>query len=457
MIGVVSYLLINFWFTRIQANKAAILAFTMNRVGALRGRISLLCLKLSNSGDTLKLLIPNYIRKYISGQNNYLGMVISQEVSENEMGYRGSKSEFIIQNPQPKYINSVKEQRVDGSWNNYLLSNSILRYTLMGFERNYQLKVLSKQLKNKTNFCSAQVQLSKLDPWFVTGFCDGEASFSVSISIDKRIKGRVGWTVKPSFQISLHSRDMNLLLQLQEFFACGSIVSKNNRSEISFRVNSLHDLTNFIIPHFVNFPLLSQKAADFELFKQIVKLINNKIHLTDVGLQQIINIRASMNLGLSDLQKSEFINYKPVPRPIIKYTEIPNPNWIAGFSSAEGCFLLTISKSNNNKIGKIVQLIFKISQHHRDKNLLELISKYLNCGNVYYHSENAFVFKVGKFVDINNKIIPFFKAYSIKGIKQLDYQDFCEIATLIGEGKHLSPIGIAKIQLIKDKMNTKRK
>ncbi len=32
-IGVVSYLLINFWFTRIQANKASILAFTMNRIG----------------------------------------------------------------------------------------------------------------------------------------------------------------------------------------------------------------------------------------------------------------------------------------------------------------------------------------------------------------------------------------------------------------------------------------
>lgn len=33
LIGVVSYLLINFYFTRIQANKAAILAFTMNRQG----------------------------------------------------------------------------------------------------------------------------------------------------------------------------------------------------------------------------------------------------------------------------------------------------------------------------------------------------------------------------------------------------------------------------------------
>jgi len=31
---------------------------------------SLTCLELSNSGDTLKLLIPNHSRKTISGQNN---------------------------------------------------------------------------------------------------------------------------------------------------------------------------------------------------------------------------------------------------------------------------------------------------------------------------------------------------------------------------------------------------
>ena len=159
---------------------------------------------------------------------------------------------------------------------------------------------------------------------------------------------------------------MKLLLQIQEFFTCGNIVSKNNRSEASFRVNSLHDLINFIIPHFIKYPLLSQKGADFYLFKQIIELINTKVHLTEIGLLQIINIRASMNFGLSDLLKSEFINYKPVPRPIINYTEIPNPNWIAGFASGEGCFLCTISiakATNNNKIGYITQLVFKISQH----------------------------------------------------------------------------------------------
>ena len=97
-------------------------------------------LKLSNSGDALKLMIPSYSRKAISGQNNYLGMVTSHKMNESEMGYRGSKSVLLN--------SAVKEQRVDGSYFGFYPK---LRYTLMGFERNYQVKVLSKQL-NKKNF-----------------------------------------------------------------------------------------------------------------------------------------------------------------------------------------------------------------------------------------------------------------------------------------------------------------
>jgi hypothetical protein len=55
-------------------------------------------------------------------------------------------------------------------------------------------------------------------------------------------------------------------------------------------------------------------------------------------------------------------------------------------SMEEGCFLVNILKSNKNKVSQFVQLIFKISQHHRDKKLLELIAKYLNCGQVISHS-----------------------------------------------------------------------
>ena len=60
-IGVVSYLLINFWFTRIQANKAAILAFTMNRVGDMGlsiGFFALIALFGSLNYSTLFSLAP---------------------------------------------------------------------------------------------------------------------------------------------------------------------------------------------------------------------------------------------------------------------------------------------------------------------------------------------------------------------------------------------------------------
>ena len=65
--------------------------------------------KLSNSGDILKLKVPSYSRKAISGWSNYSGMVTSLKMSENEMGNHGSKS-IIVKNMV------VKEQRVDGSW-----------------------------------------------------------------------------------------------------------------------------------------------------------------------------------------------------------------------------------------------------------------------------------------------------------------------------------------------------
>jgi hypothetical protein len=56
-------------------------------------------------------------------------------------------------------------------------------------------------------------------------------------------------------------------------------VKNDPQSEISFRVNSLQDLTNIIIPHFLNYPLLAKKAADFYLFKQVTELMKNKAHL----------------------------------------------------------------------------------------------------------------------------------------------------------------------------------
>jgi len=105
----------------------------------------------------------------------------------------------------------------------------------------------------------------------------------------------------------------------------GSIHLARNRDIVNYSIDSNEDLNKLII-HLEKYPLLTQKAADFLLFKQAVKLVNNKAHLTVEGLNQIVNIKASMNLGLSNMLKSEFDGYTPVERPVINYNVMLDPN-----------------------------------------------------------------------------------------------------------------------------------
>ena len=122
--------------------------------------------------------------------------------------------------------------------------------------------------------------------------------------------------------------------------------------------------------------------------------MNNKAHLSIEGLNQIINIKASINLGLSDFLKSEFSKFTPVERQIINTEIIPDPNWIAGQCyPGDGSFDVRITQQSSNSIGYRVKLSFRISQHVRDLRLMEVLVKYLGSGKIYkYPGKPAVVF-----------------------------------------------------------------
>lgn len=190
----------------------------------------------------------------------------------------------------------------------------------------------------------------------------------------------------------------------------------------------------------------------------MVELIKNNAHLNKAGLQQIINIKASMNKGASDFVKSEFSQIVPVEREIIKTTNIPDPQWVSGFVSGEGNFDAGIRKATSTRKER-VYLRFRISQHKRDLNLMELIIQYLGCGRIEYDNRkehSVITIVVGNFKDIHLKIIPFFIQNPIKGIKYLDYLDWCKIAELVSLGKHKTDKGLEEIKKIEALMNKGR-
>lgn len=289
-----------------------------------------------------------------------------------------------------------------------------------------------------------------LSPWWVTGFSDGESSFWVSISKERTYK--TGRCVKLGFEIDLHKKDLALLEEIQKFFGVGK-VSIGSKDIVKYIITSTKDL-QIIREHFDKFPLLTKKRADFELWAQIQDLIKNKEHLNMEGLKKIVAIRASLNKGLSDELKTVFPNILPVPRPEVN---LKDPNWLAGFTSGEGCFLISIFKSKT-LIGNAVKLRFSLTQHSRDTELMKSLVDYLSCGRYvaapegYNHGE----FIVSKLSDITKIIIPFFEKYPIKGKKSLDFQDFCKVAQIMEKKNHLTSKGLDQINLIKSGMNRGR-
>lgn len=149
-------------------------------------------------------------------------------------------------------------------------------------------------------------------------------------------------------------------------------------------------------------------------------------HLSAKGLQEIVNIRSAMNLGLSDSLKTIFPNTVPVSKPQLEDNTIPHPEWMAGFVSGEGCFLVKMSKYGKGNLDG-VSLNFKVSQHLRDEILLRSFIAFFLCGQFNYHSGKnqlgSGVFIVSQFSDISEKILPFFKDHEIRGVKREDFED----------------------------------
>lgn len=66
-----------------------------------------------------------------------------------------------------------------------------------------------------------------------------------------------------------------------------------------FKVVSIADINNKIVPFFSTYPLQGVKSLNFTDFKQVSLLMGEKSHLTEEGLEKIHEIKKGMNTGRS--------------------------------------------------------------------------------------------------------------------------------------------------------------
>lgn len=131
-----------------------------------------------------------------------------------------------------------------------------------------------------------------------------------------------------NFQIHLHLKDKELLFKIREVLdQIGNIhISKNN--SCLFKVESLSEIVNILIPFFDKYPLLSKKRGDFEIFKKAALIMYKKEHLTLKGFQEILSLKAAMRKGLTEALAEDFPNVKPVSNLTLEHLlpKFINPN-----------------------------------------------------------------------------------------------------------------------------------
>ena len=70
---------------------------------------------------------------------------------------------------------------------------------------------------------------------------------------------------------------MPLLKKINQFFGVGNVLLRSTTESAEYSVTSIKEINTNIIPHFLKYPLLSQKGADFLLFKKTRNSTNQLI------------------------------------------------------------------------------------------------------------------------------------------------------------------------------------
>ena len=87
---------------------------------------------------------------------------------------------------------------------------------------------------------------------------------------------------------------------------------------------------------------------------------------------------------------------------------------------------------------------------------MERIATFFECGGVKKRNIDAVDFKLNKFEELENIIIPFFDKYSLIGDKVKNFEDFKKVSDLMVNKSHLTEEGLNKILSIKSNMNMNR-
>jgi hypothetical protein len=90
--------------------------------------------------------------------------------------------------------------------------------------------------------------------------------------------------------------NLKLLEQVKEYFDGAGSISRSGNMYI-YEISSLKSLVN-VRKHFEEYPLQTTKYVHFELWCQVMDILENKEHLTKSGFNRVLSLKSCFPKGL---------------------------------------------------------------------------------------------------------------------------------------------------------------
>jgi hypothetical protein len=257
--------------------------------------------------------------------------------------------------------------------------------------------------------------------WF-SGFTDAEGNFII-------LTLPIGFTFK--FSIGLHIDDLHVLNYIKDKLGFGGVYAYKNNCY--YNVTKKEDILK-IISIFDVYTLNSSKRLDYLDLKKAFNLYINRTELSKELVNQIIDIKNSMNIQRTNFKLSEVIITK---------------SWLLGFIEGNGSFSLSINTMEPVFSIKLTEsqlpLLIEIKKYLENNLGLDSYSiEKLNCssiimignGKAVNNSKPLATLTIKNLHFLNNYFVPFFNECRFISKKGLDFNDYKIICKAIYNGAY---------------------
>lgn len=156
---------------------------------------------------------------------------------------------------------------------------------------------------------------TNLHAQWIVGFVDGEGCFNLDVHLKKEM--RWGLQMQPEFTVVQSEVDIQVLHALKAYFQCGSVgLNRQDKygKRYHFRVKSVKDMNEKIIPFFEKHPLKTKKNLEFRTLRTICRLMANGHHreslekfLEVIDLGERLRVRTRPKAGTKGSKVAEVV------------------------------------------------------------------------------------------------------------------------------------------------------